>query len=149
MNWVIFPVLCYFFNQPSRIWVILEKIPPKEINPFFQPMFHFLCPLKTSQNLWVSDVFWGYRGGILVENGLNIFSSSLSTPSYQIYCRIPKPSLLKGDHYKKRVKVGVKLLNNCRSMISKCKKNPDITSQPHLSSDTLEIISHIKQAIRF
>ena len=127
-------MLCYFFNQPSRIWVILEKIPPKEINPFFQPMFHFLCPLKTSQNLWVSDVFWGYRGGILVENGLSIFLSSLSTPSYQIYCRIPKPSLLKGDHYKIRVKVGVKLLNNCKSMIPKCKKTqilpPSPTSAP-------------------
>ena len=32
----------------------------------------FLYPLKTLENLWFSDVFWGYRKRILVWNGLRV-----------------------------------------------------------------------------
>ena len=38
-------------------------------NPF-QPNISFLYPLKTSENLWFSDVFRGYRNGILARKGL-------------------------------------------------------------------------------
>ena len=31
---------------------------------------HFLYPLKTSENLWFSDVFRGYRKKLLTCNGL-------------------------------------------------------------------------------
>ena len=39
-----------------------------DVNPFstYVPL---LYPLKTSENLSLSDVFRGYRSGILVENG--------------------------------------------------------------------------------
>ena len=38
-------------------------------NPF-STNFLLLYALKTSENHWFSDVFKGYRGGTLVENGL-------------------------------------------------------------------------------
>ena len=37
---------------------------------YFQPMFHFYTPLKTSENRRFSVVFRGYRNETLVENGL-------------------------------------------------------------------------------
>ena len=45
----------------------------ENINPFSTnvPLLH---PLKTSENLWFSDVFSGYKIGTLVENGLNTVS---------------------------------------------------------------------------
>ena len=48
---------------------------PTEIhfNPFSTNV-PLLYPLKTSENLWFSDVFKGYRSGTLVENGLINFS---------------------------------------------------------------------------
>ena len=39
------------------------------INPFHANV-PFLCPLKTSENLWFSDVFRGYRNGTLAWKGL-------------------------------------------------------------------------------
>ena len=38
------------------------------LNPF-QENALFLCPLKTSENLWSSDVFRRYRKGTLAEMG--------------------------------------------------------------------------------
>ena len=38
-------------------------------NPF-QPNVPFLFPLKTSENLWFSNIFRGYRNGTLALNGL-------------------------------------------------------------------------------
>ena len=40
------------------------------LNPF-QANVPYLYPLKTSGNLWFSDVFRGYRKGTLAWNGLN------------------------------------------------------------------------------
>ena len=37
----------------------------------FQPMLHFYSPWKHQKNSGFSDVFKGYRGVTLVENGLN------------------------------------------------------------------------------
>ena len=34
-----------------------------------KPLFHFLSPLKTSENFWLSDVFRGYRNGTWVKMG--------------------------------------------------------------------------------
>ena len=42
----------------------------EEILTHFQPIVPLLYPLKTSEKLGYSDVFWGYRSGTLVENGL-------------------------------------------------------------------------------
>ena len=43
----------------------------QSISPF-QPNVQFLYPLKTSENLWFSDVLRGYRNGALDCNGLII-----------------------------------------------------------------------------
>ena len=47
------------------------EIPPKKKNrsAHFMPILH-INPLKTGENLWFSDVFRGYRNGILPWNGL-------------------------------------------------------------------------------
>ena len=42
----------------------------EEILTHFQPIVPLLYPLKTSEKLGYSDVFWGYKSGTLVENGL-------------------------------------------------------------------------------
>ena len=36
----------------------------------FSPMFHFYTSLKTSENLWFSDVFRGYKNAAVGWNGL-------------------------------------------------------------------------------
>ena len=45
------------------------KFMTKESNAF-KANVPFLCPLKTSENLWFSDAFMGYRNGKLAQNGL-------------------------------------------------------------------------------
>ena len=42
----------------------------------FPLMFHFYTPMKTWENRRFSDVFRGYRVGTLVENGLQLMTSS-------------------------------------------------------------------------
>ena len=45
-----------------------------------------LYPLKTSENLWFSDVFRGYRSGTFVKNGLiTTFSQVLLIGSFSLY----------------------------------------------------------------
>ena len=55
----------------------------------FQPMFHCFTsthkPLKTSENRRFSDVFRGYMGGTLVENGLKKFLLLTVRVSNQVY----------------------------------------------------------------
>ena len=46
------------------------QMSPSKIK-LFQPNVPFLNPLKTSENLWFSDIFRGYRNETLGENGLN------------------------------------------------------------------------------
>ena len=51
----------------------------------FQVNVVFLYPLKTSENLWFSDVFRGYRKGTLTWNGLikqdsKLFGSFIAIP---------------------------------------------------------------------
>ena len=70
-----FSVSIVDFEQVSICWVCYEKFPPEEelytklqclrkcnedLNPFHSTCL-FLYPLKTSENLWFSDVFRGYR----------------------------------------------------------------------------------------
>ena len=33
----------------------------------------FLSPLKKSKNIWLSDVFWGFRTGTLVSRGSSTY----------------------------------------------------------------------------
>ena len=47
------------------------------INPFHASI-SFLYPLKTSGNLWFSDVFKGYRNGTLTWKGLGCIALSIS-----------------------------------------------------------------------
>ena len=47
----------------------LDFGPKNVLNPFSTNV-SLLYPLKTSENLWFSDVFRGYGSGTLVENGL-------------------------------------------------------------------------------
>ena len=42
----------------------------------FWPNFTFLYSLKTSEKLWFSDVFRGYRNGTVGQNGLNTIQIS-------------------------------------------------------------------------
>ena len=37
----------------------------------FQANIRFLCPLKTSKNLWFPDIFWGYRNETFVPSILS------------------------------------------------------------------------------
>ena len=60
------------------------------LNPFSTNV-PLLYPLKTSENLWFSDVFRGYGSGTLVENGLNtinrvkIYFLKLPYKSYSLH----------------------------------------------------------------
>ena len=52
------------------------------INPFSTNV-SLLYPLPTLGNLWFSDIFWGYRSGILVENGLITYTKNTASPKKQ------------------------------------------------------------------
>ena len=62
-----------FVSLSVWTYLFLEK---KHGGKPFSTNFPFLYPLKTSENLGVSDVFRGYRGGTLVENGLKAKAST-------------------------------------------------------------------------
>ena len=57
------------------VWTYLFLKKKHGVKPF-STNIPFLYPLKTSENLRVSDVFRGYRGGTLVENGLKAKAST-------------------------------------------------------------------------
>ena len=49
---------------------LLSKVKTKHFLTHFQQNAPLLYPLKTSENRRFSDIYWGYRSGTLVENGL-------------------------------------------------------------------------------
>ena len=48
----------------------------------FQTNVPFIYPLKTSESLWFSDIFWGYRKGTLAWNGL---TRQLKYPAIKLF----------------------------------------------------------------
>ena len=64
-----------FDSTKSAKWIIYWRA----IKSLFINSFHatglFLYPLKATENLWFSDVFRGYREGLVVWNGLTNWQS--------------------------------------------------------------------------
>ena len=58
----------FFFQIQKQKWQS-TKSQSTNLHPF-QANVSFLYPLKTSENLWFSDVFRAYRKGALAQNGL-------------------------------------------------------------------------------
>ena len=57
------------YNSPSVRYQNLRVLATKMFN-LILPNIPFLCPLKTSKNLWFSGVFRGHKKGTLGRNGL-------------------------------------------------------------------------------
>ena len=73
--------------QFNFLWISFEFTTPFSVKPIFSNPFHatdlFWYPLKTSENLWFSDVFRGYQKRLVAWNGL--ISSRGSCEGYLKY----------------------------------------------------------------
>ena len=62
---------CFCQTIVNSSWLIIYcTVCESVLLTHFSPMFHFYTPLKTSENLWFSDVFRGYKNAAVGWNGL-------------------------------------------------------------------------------
>ena len=78
----------YISQIKSEQNVQTKKIEIFQMSPskikLFQPNVPFLNPLKTSENLWFSDIFRGYRNETLGENGVKLQTEDQVSMSFEI-----------------------------------------------------------------